>query len=88
MFGRGGALDDEQTIRELEGQITKIRFEQVAVQHDLEEAVQSELCGLGMVDGARAKQRRCREKVDELAKDISALQDKIADLIPKPRPPG
>jgi hypothetical protein len=72
-------------IRRLEGDITKNRFDQVALQHQLEEAVQAEVRGMAMVDASRAIQGRCRRMIEDKAQEISRLQDEIADLIPKPR---
>ena len=83
MFGRGEPVDLQ--IRRLEADIVRVRFDQVAAQLQLEEAVTAEIRGLALVDGARAVQARCRRMVEEYAQAISSLQDEITELVPKQR---
>jgi len=83
MFGRGGNVVEQ--VERLERDIIKVRAEQVALQHQLEDAVTTELRSMAAVDASRAIQTRCRRMIEEHAQAISSLQDEIAALIPRQR---
>lgn len=70
----------------LERDIVTVRDEQRCLEHQLEDAIQSEIRGMSMADGARANQSRCRRLIEERAQAICSLQDELRDL-PEPRQP-
>lgn len=84
MLGRKGPTVTEQ-VGLLERNIVTVRADQRAAQHQLEEAVSTEIRALALLDASRAIQTRCRRKVTEYAEAICSLQDEIAALIPKQR---
>lgn len=83
MFGHGEPVDLQ--IRHLEADIVRVRFDQVALQLQLDDAVTAEVRAMELTDGARAVQARCRRQIEEHAQAISSLQDEISALVPTPR---
>lgn len=70
-------------VMHLKSSLLHVRAEQRAIQTELEDALACEVDALADLNASRDRQCRCRNRVDGCAQVISAMQDEIANLLPK-----